>query len=146
MLARHASPTPLSLAAALMPVVTLVGLLGLSFYLFRDAAAAGPNQMALVFCSIVAVFVAWRHGHSIEELRDAAVASVTTGLSAIFILLAVGSLIGTWALSGTLTAMVYYGLKLLSPDIFLYTACLIWLSLRSRSGAPGPSPAQSASG
>jgi NhaC family Na+:H+ antiporter len=72
-----------------------------------DATAAGPNQIAFVFCSIVAVFVAWRHGHSIEELRDAAVASVTTGLSAIFILLAVGSLIGTWALSGTITAMVY---------------------------------------
>ncbi|WP_368911268.1 hypothetical protein [Taklimakanibacter deserti] len=63
--------------------------------------------------------------HSLDELRDAAVASVTTGLSAIFILLAVGSLIGTWALSGTLIAMVYYGLMLLSPDYFYMTTCLI---------------------
>ena len=100
----HTDPRPLGLLSALIPVVTLIGLLGLSFYLFRDAAASGPNQIALVFCSIVAVYIAWRHGHSVGSLRDAAVASVTTGLSAIFILLAVGSLIGTWALSGTLTA------------------------------------------
>lgn len=122
---RPASPKPLSLAAALTPVLALIGLLGLSFYLFGDAAAAGPNQVALVFCSIVAAWVAWRNGHTMPALRDAAVASVTTGLSAVFILLAVGALIGTWALSGTLIAMVYYGLKLLSPNYFYVTTCLI---------------------
>ena len=122
---RPDTPRPLGLAAALVPVAALVVLLGLSFFLFGDAAAAGPNQVALVFCAIVATFVAWRHGHTIEALRDAAVASVTTGLSAIFILLAVGALIGTWALSGTLIAMVYYGLQLLNPDYFYMTACLI---------------------
>lgn len=125
MLARSDTPTALGLAAALVPVVALVGLLGLSFFLFGDAAAAGPNQVALVFCSIVAMLVAWRHGHSVGELRDAAVASVTTGLSAVFILLAVGALIGTWALSGTLIAMVYYGLQLLNPNYFYMTSCLI---------------------
>ena len=107
--------------------MALVFLLGLSFFLFGDAAASGPNQVALVFCSILAIAVAWRHGHSIDELRDAAVASVTAGLSAIFILLSVGALIGTWALSGTLIAMVYYGLQLLNPDYFYPTACLICL-------------------
>src|SRR5690606_13391015 len=68
---RSAAPEPLGLAAALVPVVALVGLLGLSFYLFGDAAAGGPNQIALVFCSILATLVAWRHGHSVEALRDA---------------------------------------------------------------------------
>ena len=124
---RPDTPKPLGLAAALVPVVALVGLLGLSFFLFGDAAASGPNQVALVFCSILAIAVAWRHGHSIDDLRDAAVASVTAGLPAIFILLSVGALIGTWALSGTLIAMVYYGLQLLSPDYFYPTACLICL-------------------
>src|SRR5262245_6910159 len=106
--ARPGRPEPLGILAALVPVVALIGLLGLSFFLFGDAAAGGPNQVALVFCAMIAVYVAWRHGHSVADLRDAAVASVTTGLTAIFILLAVGSLIGTWALSGTLIAMVYY--------------------------------------
>ena len=124
-LTRPASPHPPGLVAALIPVATLVGLLGLSYVLFGDAAAAGPNQIALIFCSIVAVLVAWRRGHSVSDLRDAAMASVSTGLTAIFILLAVGSLIGTWAMSGTLVAMVYYGLQLLNPHYFYMTACLI---------------------
>ncbi len=126
-LRRSSTPAPLGLAAALLPVVALVCLLGLSFFLFGDGAASGPNQVALVFCSILAITVAWRHGHSIDDLRDAAVGSVMAGLPAIFILLAVGALIGTWALSGTLVAMVYFGLKLLSPDYFYPTACLICL-------------------
>ena len=123
--ARPSSPQPPGLVAALVPVATLVGLLGLSFVLFGDAAAAGPNQIALVFCAIVASFVAWRRGHSVADLRDAGMASVSTGLTAIFILLAVGALIGTWAMSGTLVAMVYYGLQLLNPHYFYMTACLI---------------------
>ncbi len=124
-MSRPSSPRPLSLGAALVPSVTLVVLLGLSFYLFRDEAAGGPNQIALVFCAIVAATVAWRNGHTMAAVRDAAVASVTTAVTSIFILLAVGSLIGTWAMSGTLTGMVYYGLKLLSADYFYMTTCLI---------------------
>lgn len=118
-------PEPLSFTEALVPVVTLVVLLGLSYYLFGDEAAAGPNQIALMFCTLVASFVAVRRQHDFDSLRDAAVASVTTGLSAIFILLAVGALIGTWAMSGTLIAMVYYGLQLLNPDYFYVTSALI---------------------
>ena len=83
------------------------------------------DQVALVVATMVAVFVAWRRGHTLDSLREAAVASVGSGLGAIFILLAVGSLIGTWAMSGTLGAMVYYGLQLLSPNYFYMTACLI---------------------
>ena len=144
---RPDTPRPLGLAAALVPVAALVLLLGLSFFLFRDAAAAGPNQVALVFCAIIAALVAWRHGHSVEALRDAAVASVTTGLSAIFILLAVGALIGTWAMSGTLVAMVYYGLQLLNPQLLLHDRLPDLRRDRGlASAAPGPSPAPSASG
>ena len=132
---RPDTPKSLGLAAALVPVVALVGLLGLSFFLFGEDAASGPNQVALVFCSILAIAVAWWHGHSIADLRDAAVASVTAGLPAIFILLSVGALIGTWAMSGTLIAMVYYGLKLLSPDYFYPTACLICLAVAMSIGS-----------
>ena len=119
------APQPLGLLEASLPVVALVGLLGLSFGLFGADAAAGPNQIALVLSTLVAVVVAWRRGHALTDLREAAVASVTTGLGAIFILFAVGALIGTWAMSGTLIAMVYYGLKLLDPQSFYMTACLI---------------------
>ncbi len=116
---------PPSLIEALLPVAVLVVLLGLSYYLFGDEASAGPNQIALLFCSLGAAFVALRRGYTLKEVREAAMDSVATGLSSIFILLAVGSLIGTWAMSGTLMAMVYYGLQILSPDYFYVTAAII---------------------
>ncbi len=122
---RPAEVTPLSLTEAIVPVASLVILVGLSFYLFGDAGALGPNQVALVVATMIAVFVGWRRGHTLDSLREAAIASVGSGIGAIFILLAVGSLIGTWAMSGTLVAMVYYGLKLLSPNYFYATAALI---------------------
>ncbi|MCX7890761.1 MAG: Na+/H+ antiporter NhaC [Burkholderiales bacterium] len=122
---RPGAPQPLTLVEAIVPIASLVLLVALSYYLFGDAGAAGPNQIALVVATMVAVLIGWRKGHSLESLREAAVASVGSGLGAIFILLAVGSLIGTWALSGTLIAMVYYGLQILSPNYFYLTACAI---------------------
>jgi Na+:H+ antiporter, NhaC family len=81
------------------------------------------------------VFVAWRRGHTLDGLREAAVASVGTGIGAIFILLAVGSLIGTWALSGTLVAMVYYGLQLLNPNYFYVTATVLCAVISASIGS-----------
>jgi NhaC family Na+:H+ antiporter len=110
---------------AVIPVVSLIVLVGLSFFLFGEAGAGGPNQVGLVVASMIAVFIGWRRGHSLASLGEAAVTSVSTGIGAIFILFAVGALIGTWALSGTLVAMVYYGLRLLSPNYFYVTAVAI---------------------
>lgn len=122
---RPEESVPLGLASALAPVAALVVLVALSFYLFCDVGAAGPSQIAIVCAALVGVLVGRLHGHSLEALREAAVKSVSSGIAAIFILFAVGSLIGTWAMSGTLVAMVYYGLQILSPNYFYMTSCIL---------------------
>ncbi len=114
-----------SLLEAFIPVVSLILLVAASYYLFRDASIAGPTQVALVFATMIAVVIGRRCGHSLQDLNEAAVQSVGSGIGAIFILFAVGALIGTWALSGTLVAMVYYGLQILSPNYFYATAALM---------------------
>jgi len=118
-------PKPLSLTEAVIPVAGLIVLVALSYFLFGDAGAAGPNQVALVVATMLALFIGRRRGHTLRSLGEAATASVSSGIGAIFILFAVGALIGTWAMSGTLVAMVYYGLQLLNPDYFFVTACAI---------------------
>lgn len=110
------------MAEAIVPVASLILLVALSYFLFGDAGAGGPNQVALVVATMIAVFIGWRRGHSASTLGQAASASVSTGIGAIFILLAVGALVGTWAMSGTIVAMVYYGLQLLNPNYFYVTA------------------------
>ena len=120
---------------AIIPIASLILLVGLSFYLFGDAGAEGPNQVALVVATMIAGFLAWRRGFTLDELREGAIESVNSGLGAIFILLAVGALIGTWALSGTLVAMVYYGLQILSPSHFYMTAAIICAIVSSSIGS-----------
>ena len=116
---------PLTLTEAAIPIVALVVLVGLSFFLFGDAGAKGPNQVALVLAAMIALVIGRRAGYTNDQLREAAIASVGTGISAIFILFAVGALTGAWAMSGTLMAMVYYGLQILSPNYFYMTTALI---------------------
>jgi NhaC family Na+:H+ antiporter len=116
---------PLTMTEAAIPIVALIVLVGLSFYLFGDAGAKGPNQVALVLAAMIALVIGRRAGYTSEQLREAAIASVGTGVSAIFILFAVGALTGAWAMSGTLMAMVYYGLQILSPHYFYMTSALL---------------------
>ena len=67
-----AEPQPLSMTEAVIPVASLVVLVALSYFLFGDAGASGPNQVALTVATMIAVFIAWRRGHSLESLREAA--------------------------------------------------------------------------
>ncbi len=122
--ARDAIATP-SLLDAALPCVALIVLLGLSFFLFGNDASTGPNQIALLFCGVIAAGIAYKNGMPWSGVRQAVVDGIAIGLPAIMILLAVGALIGTWALSGTIITMVYYGLKLLSPTYFYATTALV---------------------
>jgi NhaC family Na+:H+ antiporter len=99
------TPQPLTLFEAIIPIASLIGLVALSYYLFGDAGALGPNQVALVLATMIAVFIAWRRGHTLDSLREAAIESVGSGIGAVFILFDVGALIGTWPMSGTLVAI-----------------------------------------
>ncbi|HVL01386.1 MAG TPA: Na+/H+ antiporter NhaC family protein [Dongiaceae bacterium] len=114
-----------SLVDGLLPIVSLVGLLGLSYYLFGENASFGPNQIALSFCGLMAALIGAKNGMEWSAIRQAATDGIGTGIQAIFILLAVGALIGTWAMCGTIASMVYYGLKLLSPHYFYASTCAI---------------------
>ncbi|MBP1888010.1 Na+/H+ antiporter NhaC family protein [Sinorhizobium mexicanum] len=116
---------PPSLVDALVPCLTLIALLSLSYVLFGNDASSGPNQIALLFCGIVAAGIAYKNGMHWNGIRQAVVDGIAAALPAILILLAVGALIGTWAMSGTIISMIYYGLKLLSPTYFYATTCLV---------------------
>ncbi|MFC0808643.1 Na+/H+ antiporter NhaC family protein [Ensifer sp. P24N7] len=123
--APQGGPTAPSLVDALIPCIALVILLSFSFVLFGNDASSGPNQVALLFCGIVAASVAYKNGLPWAGIRQAVTEGIAAGLPAILILLAVGALIGTWAMSGTIVSMVYFGIKLLNPTYFYATAALV---------------------
>ena len=118
-------PSQPSLIDALIPIAALIILIGLSIALFGTAATDGPLQVALFLSAAVAALVARKCGLDYPVIYDAVVSGVSTAMGAIFILLAVGALIGTWNLSGTTATVVYYGLKLLQPEFFFPIVALI---------------------
>ena len=58
-----------SLLDALIPAFALIGLLSVSFILFGDKASTGPNQVALLFCGILAAAIAYKNGMSWDGIR-----------------------------------------------------------------------------
>jgi NhaC family Na+:H+ antiporter len=114
-----------SLVDALIPLITLVALIGGAILLFGLDALDGPIPAALVVCAMVAALIILKNGHPWEEIQASGGRAMSSITSAIFILLAVGALIGTWCLSGTIPTLVYYGIKLLSPSWYYAATALI---------------------
>jgi Na+:H+ antiporter, NhaC family len=118
-------PKSPSLLDSIIPVISLILLLALSVYLFGSDAASGPTQIVLITGAAIAAIIAIRNGHKWAELQAAMIGGIGTAMGAILILLAVGSLIGTWLMSGTVPTLIYYGLELLNPRFFFVATCLI---------------------
>ena len=119
---------PPSMIDALIPVVTLVLFLIGAVYLFGADAPLGPVQIGLTFATLVAMLVGMKLGYKWEEMGRAAVEGISGAMGAIFILLAVGALIGTWSMSGTVVTMVSYGVSFLNPAWY-YVACVVICAL-----------------
>lgn len=120
---------------ALIPILFLVGLLYLNVLIYFDDSLSGANQFTLLLAAGVAVIVGMRLGYSWKFLLRGAVSSVTSAFPAILILLLIGSLAGTWMLSGIVPAMIYYGLQILNPEIFLFAACIVCAIVSVASGS-----------
>ncbi|WP_214402680.1 Na+/H+ antiporter NhaC [Pseudonocardia lacus] len=114
-----------SLADAILPLVTLVVLIGGSLALFGLDALDGPIQVALVICAMIAALIVLKNGYPWRDVQAAGQRAVASITSAVFILLAVGALIGTWNMSGTIPTLVYYGLQVLSPTWYYAATALI---------------------
>lgn len=114
----------LSIWEAMIPVVVLVGMLAYNVYVFGDDALSGSNQFVLLLGGAVAAIVGFMNKVSYKTMIAEVAENVKSTTGALLILLMVGALAGTWLISGIIPAMIYYGLQILNPTIFL-AACVI---------------------
>jgi NhaC family Na+:H+ antiporter len=122
-----------SLLQAFIPIGALVLLLSINVFVFgtgdneaiKVAATDGPNQIALILAASIAGIISWRLGHTWDDIEHSIVKSISSAMGAMLILLVIGSLSGAWLLSGIVPAMIYYGLKILNPTIFLFASCIV---------------------
>jgi NhaC family Na+:H+ antiporter len=114
----------LNIWEALIPVVALVGMLAYNVFVFGDDATGGSNQFILLMGGAVAAVVGFFNKVSYKQMLAEVAENVKSTTGALLILLMVGALAGTWLVSGIIPAMIYYGLQILNPTIFL-AACVI---------------------
>jgi len=122
--------TELNIWEALIPVFALVGMLAYNIYVYGDDALSGSNQFILLLGAAVAAIVGFKNKVSYKRMLEEVAENVKSTTGALLILLMVGALAGTWLISGIIPTMIYYGLQILNPTIFL-AACVVICSIIS---------------
>lgn len=117
---------------------------GKSVFVFAFVVAAllgvtiglgGPAHIAMLLSAIAAGIVAVSSGYTWDELQDGIGDTIKAAVPAILILLAIGIITGVWLLGGIVPTMIYYGLEILSPSIFLVASCLICAVISTATGS-----------
>jgi Na+:H+ antiporter, NhaC family len=113
-------PKP-SLLMAILPIALTIALLMLQLFVFDDFTPHIP----LVLGIMIVGALGWWQGYRWSDMEAGLYKVVSVGLPSIAILMTVGMIIGVWILSGTVPLLIYYGLAILSPGIFLFASCVI---------------------
>ena len=120
---------------ALVPIIFLVILLSINVSIFGDDSLSGSIQIVLIFSSAVASIIAFNLGFSWLDIQKGIIKSINSSLPSILILFLVGSLAGSWLLSGVVPAFIYYGIQILNAKIFLFAACVICIVVSMATGS-----------
>ena len=127
---RNSNSAVLSIGVALLPIIFLVLLLSINVFIYGDDSLNGTNQFILILSGLFGASIGFIYKVSYKKILTSISNSIKSVTGALLILLFVGALAGTWMISGIIPAMVYYGLKILDPNIFL-PACIIICSIIS---------------
>ncbi len=119
------TPRKLTLFVSLIPILFLVVFLTLNVVVFGDDTLSGSNQIILLLAAILAALISYRYKVPWGEVSSRVLKSIDKAMPAMLILLFIGSLAGTWLISGVVPAMIFYGLKMIHPKVFLLTAIVV---------------------
>ncbi len=116
----------LTIWEALIPVILLMGMLGYNIF-FADAVLLGDysNQFILLIAGGITAIIGFLNKVTFKRMLSEIKENLKSVFVPIMILFLVGALAGTWLVSGIIPAMVYYGLQVLSPAIFLPASVVI---------------------
>ncbi len=135
-------PKQIPLHIALIPIGFLIVALYVALVVLRHVTIGGEERevelsvhIPLILATAVAAIVAMSYGYKWKDVLDGMVHGISLALPATLILMVVGTLIGTWIQGGIVPAMIYYGMKVLSPGIFLPRH---WSSAPSLRWGPAP--------
>ncbi|MFT5706121.1 MAG: NhaC family Na+:H+ antiporter [Oceanospirillaceae bacterium] len=110
-----------TLGEALLPILLTLSVLGVQLFYYKDFTPHVPLAIGLAITAVLA----WMRGYTWDDIEGGVMQVIRVGLPSIAILMTVGMIVGVWIASGTVPVLIYYGLKLLSPELFLGAAMLL---------------------
>ena len=125
----------LNIYEALIPVLALIGMLAYNVFVYGDDALSGSNQFILLLGGAVAAIVGFFNKVTYKQMIEEVANNIKSTTGALLILLFVGALAGTWLISGVIPTMIFYGLKLLNPTIFLPATVVICAVISIATGS-----------
>ncbi|GLY09660.1 Na+/H+ antiporter NhaC [Pseudobacillus badius] len=105
---------------AIIPMIIMVGVMAVTIIKFE-----GSPHVPLFVGAGVAAFIAWKLGYRWDVIEEGAYNGIRLALPAILIIIMVGMTIGSWIGGGIVATMIYYGLKIITPSLFLVSICVI---------------------
>ncbi|KOF10469.1 sodium:proton antiporter [Planococcus glaciei] len=105
---------------ALIPLVIMIAIMAVTIIKF-----GGSPHVPLLIGAAAAAFIGWRYGYKWDVIEEGAYKGIRMALPAIVIIILVGLIIGAWIGGGIVATMIYYGLKIITPSLFLVTICVI---------------------
>ena len=106
-------------------LLVMVVLIALIFWGVMIDTDAGEAHVSLIFAGAFAAIVAMLNGWKWNYMEQGILAAINRTMQAILILAVVGLMLGSWMAGGVVPSMMYYGIKVIAPSIFLFTACLL---------------------
>jgi NhaC family Na+:H+ antiporter len=110
----------LSLGMAIIPIITLIAAAASSIFIWK-AGMHIPLMIGVLAAAVIAILFGWKW----SEIETMMVKGVARALPAVFILLIIGIIVGTWIASGVIPTMIYYGLSIIEPSLFVPLVALI---------------------
>lgn len=125
-----------SAVVSAIPFIALVAILVVVIRIFKTDALSGASQVALFLASGIAIGISmifykipWK------KFEAGIIDNLSSVASSIIILLLIGAVAGSWMVSGIVPTMIYYGIKILAPEIFLLATCVICAVISLMTGS-----------
>ena len=123
-------------SVSLIPFLALVAALVLVIKGFGADALSGGSQVALMFAAGVTVAISMIfYRVSWEHFEEAIVDNIRSVATSIVILLLIGAVAGSWMVSGVVPTLIFYGMKVITPGIFLFATCIICALISIMTGS-----------
>ena len=121
-----------SLFMAILPIILTLTILGIQLFYYGDFTPHIPLAIGIA----ITATMGWFRGYRWDDMEKGVMHVIRVGLPSIAILMTVGMIVGVWIASGTVPALIYYGLKVLNPEIFLAAAMVLCACLLYTSPSP----------